>query len=79
MLRLYRNLSIALEDRLLFGGKGLISALKIVRRHANCLGLGFRFNGLVQPQIPFLMQHLFGHAVGKRGTGGKFAGQLHCG
>ena len=57
----------------------LIRTLEIVRCHANCLCLGFSVNRLVQCHIPFLMQHFFGHGVGKGRTEGEFGGQRRRG
>src|ERR1051326_480555 len=71
--------SVSLERRLSLGDKCLISALEIVRCHANRLRLCFCLNGLVQSHVPFLVEHFLSHAMSKRGTGGKFTSQHHSG
>src|SRR5262245_41231996 len=47
-------LLVPFEHRLLFCNKSLVGATKILGRHANSLRLRFRFNGFVQPHVPFL-------------------------
>src|SRR5882724_614280 len=71
--------SISLEYRLLFGHEGLICTIKVVRRHANGLGLRFGFNGFIQSHVPFLMQHFLSHPMRKGRARREFASQRHRG
>ncbi len=49
----------------MFGRKRLKRAFEVLRLHANGLRLGFGFDGLLDRHRPLLLQHGFGHAVGK--------------
>src|SRR5579862_774362 len=67
--------SISLELRLLLRDKRVIGAMKIIRRHADCLRLRLCIDRLIHTHIPFLVQHLFRHAVRERGTSRQFRRQ----
>jgi hypothetical protein len=60
----------------LLGDEGVIGTMKVVGRHADGLGLGFGLDRLVDVHVPFLLQHLLGHAVGEGRTGSQILRQL---
>lgn len=66
---------VALEHGLLLVRKRGIGAVVILGHHANGLGLGLGFNGLLYRHGPLLVQHGFGDAIGKGGAAGQFVGQ----
>src|SRR3989304_3671597 len=58
--------SIAFENGLLLGHECLISALVILRLHADRLRLGFGFDRVVDAHAPFLVNAALGHAMRER-------------
>jgi MFS family permease len=67
--------SIALEDRLSFGGEGAIGAAVIARLHADRLRLRLGLDRLIDGHVPFLMQAHLSHGVGEGRPGCKLGGK----
>src|SRR5437773_1753796 len=63
--------SIAFEDRLLLGGKGLVRTAEVPRLHADRLRPGLHPDRLVEAHRPFLVKHFLGHSVGERRARGE--------